>query len=255
MIILKSASEIEEMRRVNRIVAEILDQVRRAVRPGVTTKDLDDLAMEEVRRRGVRAAFKGVKSPHGKPYPAGLCTSVNDEVIHGIPRRDRVLREGDVLSVDFGVCDRGVYGDAAFSVAVGHSTERADRLIRTAELALEAGIAEARPGRRLGDLSAAIQEVVEDAGFTVVREFVGHGIGRSLHEDPQVPNYGQRGTGVKLKAGMVLAIEPMINDGALGVFVDADGWTARTKDGSLASHAEHTVAITADGPDILSRLA
>lgn len=254
MIVLKSPREIEEMRRVNRIVAEILAAVRGAVRPGVTTKDLDDLVVEEVKRRSVVAAFKGVKSPQGKPYPAALCTSVNDEVIHGIPRRDRVLREGDVLSVDFGVFDRGVYGDAAFSVAVGQATPRVDRLIRTAEEALAAGIAEARPGRRLGDLSCAIQEVVEGAGFAVVREFVGHGIGRSLHEDPQVPNYGSRGTGVKLKAGMVLAIEPMINDGALGVVVDEDGWTARTRDGSLASHAEHTVAITADGPDILSRL-
>lgn len=255
MIILKSPREIEEMRRVNRIVAEILDLVRQAVRPGVTTKALDELAMEEVRRRGVKAAFKGVKSPQGKPYPAGLCTSVNDEVIHGIPRRERVLQEGDLLSVDFGVVDKGVYGDAAFSASVGTGSPRALALIRAAEEALSAGIAEARPGRRLGDLSAAIQEVVEGAGYTVVREFVGHGIGRSLHEDPQVPNYGERGTGVKLKAGMVLAIEPMINDGAVGVMVDADGWTARTRDGSLASHVEHTVAITANGPDILSRLA
>lgn len=254
MIVLKSAREIEEMRRVNRIVAEILERVRAAVHPGVSTKDLDDIADEEVRRRGVVAAFRGVKSPQGKPYPASLCTSVNDEVVHGIPRADRVLREGDLVSVDFGVLARGVYGDAAVTIPVGTVAPRVQALIRAAERALGAGIEEARPGRRLGDLSAAIQAVVEADGFTVVREFVGHGIGRSLHEDPQVPNYGERGTGVRLKAGMVLAIEPMINDGAVGVLVDPDGWTARTRDGSLASHAEHTVAITEQGPDVLSRL-
>lgn len=242
------------MRRVNRIVAEILERIRQAVKAGVCTKDLDDIAAEEVRRRGVVAAFKGVKSPQGTPYPASLCTSVNDEVVHGIPRVDRVLREGDLVSVDFGVFDRGVYGDAALTIPVGIVPPRALALIRAAEAALDAGIAEALPGRRLGDVCAAIQETVEGAGFTVVREFVGHGIGRSLHEDPQVPNYGERGTGVRLKAGMVLAIEPMINDGVVGVVVDPDGWTARTKDGSLASHAEHTVAITERGPDILSRL-
>lgn len=242
------------MRRVNRIVAEILELVRREIRAGITTKDLDDLASEEVKRRGVVAAFRGVKNPQGRPYPAALCTSVNDEVIHGIPRASKVLREGDVVSVDFGVYDRGVYGDAAFTSAVGPVPPRVATLIRTAELALEAGISQARPGARLGDVSAAIQEVVEGAGFAVVREFVGHGIGRALHEDPQVPNYGQRGTGVRLKPGMVLAIEPMINDGRLGVVVDDDGWTARTGDGSFAAHAEHTVAITEHGPDVLSRL-
>lgn len=242
------------MRRANRAVAEILERVRAAVRPGVSTGDLEAIAEDEVRRRGVVAAFKGVRNPHGAPYPACLCTSVNDEVVHGIPRNDRKLRDGDLLSVDFGVLDRGFYGDAAFSVGVGRVPERVSRLIRVAEEALEAGIREARPGRRLGDLSAAIQEAVEGAGLTVVREFVGHGIGRSLHEDPQVPNYGRRGEGVRLRAGMVLAIEPMINDGAVGVKVDPDGWTARTRDGSLAAHTEHTVAITADGPTILSRV-
>lgn len=254
MIVLKSLREIEEMRRVNGIVAEILQRVREEIRAGVSTKDLDDIASEEVKRRGVVAAFRGVKNPQGRPYPAALCTSVNDEVIHGIPRATKILRDGDVVSVDFGVFDRGVYGDAAFTVAVGTATPRIASLIRAAEESLQAGIEQARPGGRLGDLSAAIQEVVEGAGFSVVREFVGHGIGRSLHEDPQVPNYGQRGTGVKLKAGMVLAIEPMINDGRLGVVVDDDGWTARTGDGSFAAHAEHTVAITERGPDILSRL-
>lgn len=254
MIVLKSLREIEEMRRVNRVVAEILDLVRRAVCVGVTTKELDELATEEVGRRGVVAAFKGVKNPLGVSYPATLCTSVNDEVIHGIPRTTKVLREGDVLSVDCGVLSRGLFGDAAFTVAVGTPTARAEALIGAAERALKAGIAQARPGCRLGDISAAIQEIVEGSGFTVVREFVGHGIGRSLHEDPQVANYGRRGTGVRLKAGMVLAIEPMINDGRIGVVVDEDGWTARTEDGSWAAHAEHTVAITDRGPDVLSRL-
>jgi methionyl aminopeptidase len=253
LIVLKSARELEEMRRVNRTVARILDRVRQAVRPGVSTRDLEDIAEEEVARRGVVAAFKGVVNPQGKPYPCCLCTSVNDEVVHGIPSRDRVLGDGDLLSVDCGVFHRGFFGDAAFSVVVGKGNPRGTALIRAAEAALDAGIEEGRVGRRLGDLSAAIQTAVEGAGFTVVREFVGHGIGRSLHEDPQVPNYGNRGTGVRLRPGMVLAIEPMINDGAPGIVVDADGWTARTRDGSIAAHAEHTVAITERGPVILSR--
>ncbi|MEW6487696.1 MAG: type I methionyl aminopeptidase [Thermodesulfobacteriota bacterium] len=254
MIVLKSAREIEEMVRANRIVAEILARVREAVRPGVTTAELEEVAREEVERRGVVAAFQGVRNPQGKPYPCCLCTSVNDEVVHGIPSRGRVLRDGDLLSVDCGVLHRGFYGDAAFSVSVGKGSDRGRALIRAAEEALAAGIREARAGRRLGDLSAAIQAVVEGAGFTVVREFVGHGIGRSLHEDPQVPNYGEKGTGVRLRPGMVLAIEPMINDGTTGVVVDPDGWTARTRDGSLAAHSEHSVAVTERGPLILSRL-
>lgn len=253
MIVLKSAREIEEMRRVNRTVAQILQRVRQAVRPGVSTRELEDIAEEEVSRRNVVAAFKGVKNPQGRPYPCCLCTSVNDEVVHGIPSRDRVLTDGDLLSVDCGVYHGGFFGDAAFSVVVGKGNGRGAALIQAAEAALEAGIGEARVGRRIGDLSAAIQAAVEGAGFTVVREFVGHGIGRSLHEDPQVPNYGERGTGVRLRPGMVLAIEPMINDGVTGVVVDADGWTARTRDGSLAAHAEHTVAVTERGPVILSR--
>ena len=242
------------MRRVNRTVAEILDRVRRHVRPGVSTQELEDLAAEEVKRRGLTAAFKGVANPQGKPYPCCLCTSVNDEVVHGIPSPRRILRDGDLLSVDFGVCHEGFYGDAAVSVAVGNGSPRVERLIRVAEEALGAGIRGARAGRRLGDLSSAIQSVVEGAGMTVVREFVGHGIGRSLHEEPQVPNCGKPGTGVRLRPGMVLAIEPMINDGTPGITVDADGWTARTRGGSFAAHAEHSVAITEHGPVVLSRL-
>jgi len=254
LIVLRSAQEIEAMRRVNRTVAEILDRVRRLVRPGVSTQQLEDLAAEEVKRRGLTAAFKGVANPQGKPYPCCLCTSVNDEVVHGIPSPRRILRDGDLLSVDFGICHEGFYGDAAVSVAVGNASPRVERLIRVAEEALDAGIREARPGRRLGDLSSAVQAVVEGAGMTVVREFVGHGIGRSLHEEPQVPNCGKPGTGVRLRPGMVLAIEPMINDGTPGITVDADGWTARTRDGSFAAHAEHSVAITEHGPVVLSRL-
>ncbi|HSH70175.1 MAG TPA: type I methionyl aminopeptidase [Deferrisomatales bacterium] len=254
MIIIKSPREIEQMRRANRVVAEILEILRRHVRPGVSTQDLEEIAQDEVTRRGVVPAFKGVANPNGGPYPACLCTSVNDEVVHGIPRGDRVLEEGDLLSVDFGVCRQGFYGDAAFSVPVGQASKRVQALILSAEAALAAGIEQARVGRRLGDLSAAVQCQVEGAGFTVVREFVGHGIGRSLHEEPQVPNFGKAGTGVKLKAGMVLAVEPMINDGVGGVKVDADGWTARTRDGSLAAHAEHTIAITDGEPLVLSRI-
>lgn len=254
MIVLKSDREIEQMRRANLIVAEVLDRIRSAVKPGASTRDLEAIAEDEVLRRGVVPAFKGVTGPHGGPFPTCLCTSLNDEVVHGIPSAERILREGDLLSVDFGVQANGFFGDAAISVPVGRVDDQTLALIRAAEEALEAAIAEARPGNRLGDISAAVQEIVEAAGFSVVREFVGHGIGRSLHEDPQVPNYGKRGTGVKLKAGMTLAIEPMINDGGLGVTVDADGWTARTRDGSRAAHTEHTVAITREGAYVLSRL-
>ncbi len=254
MIELKSAREIEIMRRVNGAVAEILEKVRQAVRPGISTEELEALVDAETSARGMRAAFRGVKNPKGVPFPSSICASLNDEVVHGIPSRRKVLKKGDLISIDFGLTHEGYYGDAAISVAVGGGDERVRKLIEIAEKSLEAGIREARPGNRLGDLSAAVQEVVEGAGFNVVREFVGHGIGRSLHEEPQVPNFGKRGTGVVLKEGMVLAIEPMINDGGPGIKVDDDGWTARTKDGSLAAHAEHTVAITADGPVILSRL-
>ncbi|HEY6009619.1 MAG TPA: type I methionyl aminopeptidase, partial [Geobacteraceae bacterium] len=228
MIILKSLREIEEMRRVNAIVAEILEMIRGKVRPGVSTGELDAVAEEEIRRRGVGAAFLGVKNPQGKPYPARLCTSVNDEIVHGVPSRSRTLREGDLLSVDFGVYNNNFYGDAAFSVAVGQCQDRVHRLIATAEDALAAGIAEARPGNRLGDLSAAVQEVVEGAGYHVVREFVGHGIGTSLHEEPQVPNYGPPGRRERLVPGMCLAIEPMVNVGKPDVRVLDDGWTAVT---------------------------
>lgn len=254
MIYLKSPREIEQLRHVNQIVAEILELLRGHIKPGISTADLEGVVVEELGRRGVKPAFKGVPNPAGVPYPACICASVNDEIVHGVPSPKKILREGDLLSIDFGVYDGGFYGDAAFSQAVGTPPKRVLHLIETVNRALQAGIAEARPGARLGDLGAAVQEVVEGAGLTVVREFVGHGIGRSLHEDPQVPNYGTRGKGLQLRPGMVLAIEPMINDGALGITVDADGWTARTRDGSFAAHAEHTVAVTEQGPLVLSCL-
>ncbi len=246
-IILKSPPEIEKMRQSNQIVAEILEEVKKAVRPGITTRDLDELAETLTAKHGARPAFKGYSG-----YPATLCASVNEEVIHGIPS-SRVLAEGDLLSLDFGVVYDGYYGDAAVTVPVGTVSELAERLMRTTEEALYLGIEQARPQNRLLSISAAIQQHVEARGFSVVRDFVGHGIGKSLHEKPQVPNFGVSGKGIRLQPGMTLAIEPMINAGRPDVRVLADGWTAVTKDGSLSAHFEHSVAITEDGPVILSK--
>jgi methionyl aminopeptidase len=247
-IVLKSPQEIEKMRRANRIVAEILQEVKAAARPGVKTRELDDLAGGLLEKRRSRSAFKGYNG-----YPAVLCTSVNEEVVHGIPS-DRVLKEGDILSLDFGaVCD-DYYGDAAITVPVGTISEEARRLLRVTEEALYKGIEKARPGNHVGDISAAVQRHVESQGFSAVRDFVGHGIGRFMHERPQVPNFGAPGRGVRLKAGMALAIEPMINAGSYEVVVLDDGWTAVTKDRSLSAHFEHSVAITENGPYILSQL-
>ncbi len=254
MIKLKTPEEIQVMRRVNRIVAEVLDKVKGAIKPGVSTAELEAIVDEEVERRGVVAAFRGVPNPNGVPFPSSICASVNDEVVHGIPKSDKVLAEGDLISIDFGVFHEGFYGDAAFSAPVGKASSQVNKIIKIAERALAAGINEARPGNRLGDISAAVQEIAEGGGYHVVREFVGHGIGRNLHEEPQVPNFGKRGTDLLLKEGMVIAIEPMINAGGPGIKVDPDGWTARTRDASLAAHTEHSVAITADGPLVLSRL-
>ncbi len=247
-IILKSPPEIEKMRGSNRIVAEILEEIKRKVRPGVTTLELDELAEGLAARHKARPAFKGYNG-----YPATLCTSVNEEVIHGIPS-SRVLEEGDILSLDFGVVYDGFYGDAAVTVPVGEISAEARRLVRTAEEALYLAIEQARSGNRLLDISAAVQRHVESRSFSVVRDFVGHGIGKSLHEKPQVPNFGVPGRGVRLKPGMTLAIEPMINAGRPEVRVLEDGWTAVTKDGSLSAHFEHSVAILENGPVILSTL-
>ncbi|MEL7668431.1 MAG: type I methionyl aminopeptidase [Actinomycetota bacterium] len=246
MIIAKSAAEIEVMREAGRITARALDAVSSAVRPGVTTADLDAIAEDVIVKAGARPAFKGY---HG--FPATLCTSVNDQVVHGIPG-GRVLKEGEIVSVDCGAIVDGYYGDSARTFPVGQVSAEANRLMDVTKRSLEAGIARCRPGMRLYDVSAAVQEVAEAAGFSVVREYVGHGIGRSMHEDPQVPNYGKAGTGPTLRTGMVLAIEPMINAGAADVRSLDDGWTVVTLDGAMSAHFEHTVAVTEDGPLVLT---
>ncbi len=248
MVILKLPDEIEKLRTSNRIVAEILAELRGRVKPGVTTRELDALSEELSRKNRVIPAFKGY---HG--YPFALCTSVNGEVVHGMPS-DRPLLPGDILSLDFGVIYKGYYGDAAITVPVGAVSTTAERLMKVTEQGLYDGIEQALSDNRLGDVSAAVQRRVEAAGFSVVRDFVGHGIGRSMHEDPQIPNYGVKGRGILLRPGMVLAIEPMVNQGSYRVKVLSDGWTVVTEDGGLSAHFEHSVAITENGPEILSRL-
>jgi methionyl aminopeptidase len=251
VILLKSREEIERMRAASGIVAEILLAVRERVRPGVSTAELDALAEELTHRRGARPAFKGY-TVAGRAFPASICISVNDEVVHGIPSMKRVLREGDIVGLDFGVCREGYFGDAAMTVPVGRVGSDAARLMEVTAASLDAGIHAIAPGGHVGDISSAIQDVAEQAGFSLVREFVGHGIGRSLHEDPQVPNYRTGARGVRLQEGLVLAIEPMVNMGGPEVYVKDDGWTAATRDGKLSAHFEHSVAVTADGPYILS---
>jgi len=214
----------------------------------VTTRELDQIAEGVTQKRGARPAFKGYRG-----YPHSLCASVNEEVVHGMPS-GRVLKEGDIVGLDFGVLYQGFYGDAAITLPVGRVSEEAARLIRVTEESLYAAIDQASSGNRLGDISAAVQETAESAGFSVVRDFVGHGIGRNMHEDPQIPNFGKKGRGIELRTGMILAIEPMVNAGRYGVKILPDGWTVITADGSLSAHFEHSVAITENGPDILSRL-
>jgi methionyl aminopeptidase len=253
MIMLKRPEEIEIMRAANVIVAEVLAELRALVRPGVTTAELDRVAEELTRKRGAVPAFKGYEVG-GRVFPASLCASINDEVVHGIPSGTRVLREGDIIGLDFGVCYRGFYGDAACTVPVGRVGSAVGDLLRITREALEAGIEAARPGRRIGDVSAAIQSHAESRGFSVVRDFVGHGIGKRLHEEPQVPNFGTPDRGIRLREGMVLAIEPMVNVGGPEVELKEDGWTAVTADGSLSAHFEHSVAIVERGPYVLSAL-
>lgn len=250
MITLKSTREIEIMRRANVIVAEVLQELKRRVAPGVTTLDLDAIAEEMTLKRNAIPAFKGY-SVGGRVYPCCLCASVNEEIVHGIPS-NRALREGDIIGLDYGVIYEGFYGDSALTVGIGKVSEEAQRLMEVTERSLYTGIEQLREGKRLGDLGAAVQRVAETAGFSVVRSFVGHGIGKRLHEEPPVPNYGEPEQGLRLKEGMVLAVEPMVNVGGHEVEIKEDGWTAVTKDGSLAAHFEHSVAITKDGPYILS---
>ncbi len=247
MIFLRQPEEIDKLRASNIIVADILEEIKSKVRSGITTLELDRIAEELCIKRGAKPAFKGYRG-----YPFSLCISVNSEVVHGLPSQ-RTLMAGDVVSLDYGVLYKGYYGDAAITVAIGQISEEAEKLIKVTEESLYLGIDQARVGNRLGDISATVQGHVEKAGFSVVRDFVGHGIGRSLHEEPQIPNFGKRGRGVALKAGMVLAIEPMVNAGSYQVEVLQDGWTVLTADGKLSAHFEHSVAITDNGPEILSK--
>jgi len=248
MVILKQPDEIDKARASNRIVAEVLSVLREKVKPGVTTRELDKIAEGVTEKRGAKPAFKGYRG-----YPFSLCTSVNEEVVHGMPS-NRILVEGDIIGLDFGIYHQGLYGDAAITLPVGRVHEQAIRLMQVTEQSLYSAINEACDGRRLGDISAAVQDVAESAGYSIVRDFVGHGIGKSLHEDPQIPNFGKKGRGIELKQGMILAIEPMVNAGKYKVKILADGWTVITADGSLSAHFEHSVAITDNGPEILSRL-
>jgi methionyl aminopeptidase len=248
MIQLKSPQEIAKMEVANRIVAEVLEEVKSKIRPGVETQELDELAEALCHKRQVKPAFKGYRG-----YPHALCVAVNEEVVHGMPGPRR-LESGDLVSLDFGVLYDGYYGDAAITVPVGEVTPQAHLLMKATEESLYAGLAEFKVGGRLSDISHAVQTTVERYGFSVIRQFVGHGIGRALHEDPQIPNFGPRGKGPALKVGMTLAIEPMTSVGSWEVKILEDGWTAVTTDGSLAAHFEHTVALTEKGILILSRL-
>jgi methionyl aminopeptidase len=246
VILLKSRAEIDQMRRPGEIVGGAHRRVREIVRPGVTTGEIDRAVEEFIRDAGGSPAFKGYRG-----FPAASCVSVNDEVVHGIPGR-RTLVEGDIVGVDIGVLCGGFYGDAAQTLPVGRISPEAERLLAVTCEALYAGIAMARVGNRVGDISHAVQEVVEGAGYSVVRDLVGHGVGRAMHEEPQVPNFGRAGVGPRLQAGMTLALEPMVNAGDYAVEVLSDQWTWVTKDGSLSAHFEHSVAVTEDGPVILT---
>ena len=247
-IMIKSAQEIEKMRISGKALRQVHNAIAPHVVPGASTMDLERVAVAKIAELGATAAFKGY---HG--YPSALCTSVNDEVVHGMPNEKRILKEGDIVSIDCGVIIDGFYSDAAVTYAIGKPSEKTRKLLDVTQASLEAAIEQCQVGGRLGDISAAVQEMCEAEGFGVVRDFVGHGIGRSMHEDPQVPNFGPAGKGPRLKAGMVLAIEPMINAGGPDVRVLKDGWTAVTIDGSYSAHFEHTVAITNDGPLVLTR--
>jgi len=252
VIALKSGREIDIMRKANVIVAEVLQELKARSVPGVTTLDLDAIAEELTVKRKAIPAFKGY-TVAGRVYPRCLCASINDEIVHGIPS-NRALKEGDIVGLDYGVIYEGFYGDSAVTVGIGKISDQAKRLMEVTEQSLYDGIEQLHDGKRLGDLGASVQKRAESAGYSVVRAFVGHGIGKRLHEEPPVPNFGEPDRGLRLKEGMVLAIEPMVNVGSHEVQIKEDGWTAVTKDGSLAAHFEHSVAITKNGPYILSKL-
>ncbi len=249
MIVLKSRRELQLMREAGRIVAVTLAELAEAVRPGISTVQLERLAVKIIRKHKAVPSFKGYQG-----YPRSICVSINEEVVHGMPRKKRVLKEGDIVSIDVGVIYKGYHGDAAITVGVDGISEEARKLIEATKGALEAGIAAARPGNRLGDVSWAIQSYAESRGYNVVREYTGHGIGRKMHEEPQVPNFGQPHKGVLLRPGMTFALEPMLTVGTWEVEVLGDGWTVVTKDRSLAAHFEHTVAVTEGEPEVLTRL-
>ena len=255
-IAIKSRREIEQMREIGQATAEILLELRERARPGVTTGELNEIAAKALGKRGLNSPFLGYAPGGVAPYPAVLCASVNDEIVHGIPG-PRVLREGDIISLDFGVESRGWHGDSAVTIAVGEidPSSGAEKLIETTREAMDAGIAQMLPGNRLSDIGHAVESRAKKEGYGVVRQFVGHGIGREMHEPPQVPNYGRPGRGPRLRAGMVFAIEPMVNIGTEKTKVLKDEWTAVTADGSLSAHFEHTVLITENGPEILTRIA
>lgn len=248
MIICKSESEIEKLRRSGRLVREILEEAREQAKPGVTTMDLEKFVERRLTKAGAKPAFKGYRG-----YPCCLCASVNEQIVHGIPSNRR-LNEGDIISLDLGVIIDGYYGDSAMTVPVGTISDSLQRLLRVTEESLQLAIEKARVGNRLGDVSSAVEQHVVSNGFSVVKEFVGHGIGRQLHEDPQIPNFGQPGYGPPLREGMVLAIEPMVNAGSPGLKILDDQWTAVTADGAHSAHFEHMIAVTHNGPDVLTRL-
>jgi methionyl aminopeptidase len=245
---LKTPAQIEKLREANLIVADVLDQLEAAAAPGMSTWELDQIAHRRLKQLKAESAFLGYRG-----YPAVLCTSVNEVIVHGIPRKDVVLKDGDILSIDFGAFKDGWCGDSARTIPIGKVTPAAKALMEATRRSLDAAIAQCVPGRRLGDIGWAVQSLVEAEGYSVVRQFVGHGIGRQMHESPHVPNYGDAGKGSRLSAGLVVAIEPMVNLGGPEVVIEDDGWTAVTKDGSLSAHFEHSVAITENGPYVLSR--
>ena len=253
-IYIKSEAEIAVMRKADILVAQVLKEVREHAKPGVSTLELDRLAEDLTRQAGAKPAFLGYQGAGPYPFPASLCTSINEEVVHGIPSAERKLAEGDIISVDFGVLLEGFYGDAAITIPIGQVSPTAANLLKVTEEALEKAILQAVAGNRISDIGAVIQDHVEAAGFSVVRDFVGHGIGRALHEEPQIPHYRSSGHNERLRPGMTIAIEPMVNEGTWRVEAGKDGWTQLTQDRKLSAHFEHSVAVSKNGPVVLSRL-
>ena len=251
-IFLKTEDEIELMRQANQLVGKTLGELAKHIKPGVTTLQLDKIADEFIRDHGAIPTFKGFPNPYGGPFPASICTSVNDAVVHGVPNNETVLREGDIISIDCGTLLNGFCGDSCYTFCVGDVAEDVKELLRTTKESLYKGIENAVAGRHLGDISAAVQDHCEAHGYGIVRELTGHGIGHEMHEDPQVPNYGRRGNGIMLKAGMCIAIEPMVTQGERTIYLDSDRWTVRTRDGKPAAHFEHTVAVRRGKAEILS---